>query len=161
MPVLNGIFSSFNELSSKYRLPNSHLFHFFMRDFVKQFLHFPNWPHQTLTDVPLTMDPNQWKGISIIYGSMGSDNPSLPTQTKNTWEQDLGTDLSNGEWDCILELVHSSSICARHRLIQCKILHRIHYTNDRPKYILMSVMPAICTSNPLLTSFICSGLVPR
>lgn len=84
-----------------------------------------------------------------------------PPKPKTPGNRILEQTYLNGEWDCILELVHSSSICARHRLIQCKILHRIHYTNVRPKYILMSVMPAICTSNPLLTSFICSGLVPR
>ena len=31
----------------------------------------------------------------------------------------------------VLRLVHSSSICARHGLLQCKVVHKVHYTNLR------------------------------
>lgn len=56
------------------------------------------------------MDPNQKNGMSVICGSMGSANPGLHTQTWDAWEQDLGTDLSEEQWDHILDLLNSSSI---------------------------------------------------
>ena len=37
--------------------------------------------------------------------------------------------------------VHGSSFCARHSLIQCKILHRIHYTKARLSRIYENVSP--------------------
>ena len=50
---------------------------------------------------------------------------------RTTWSQDLGVTLADDQWEQILDRVHSSSICARHSLIQCKILHRAHLTNAR------------------------------
>lgn len=115
-------------------------FFFQMRDFIKkQFPHFPNRPPETLINILLNMDPNQRKGISVICGSMNSVSLDLVNRVKNAWESDLGTDLLDEHWKCILDLVHSSPICARHGLIQCKILHRIHYTNARLSKIFPDV----------------------
>ena len=47
------------------------------------------------------------------------------------WNQDLGAPLSDVQWEEILNNVHSSSICARHSLLQCKILHRAYLTNAK------------------------------
>lgn len=51
--------------------------------------------------------------------------------TKIKWEEDLGEEISEELWDVILRRVHSSSICARHGLTLCKILHRTHLTKAR------------------------------
>ena len=51
--------------------------------------------------------------------------------TKHLWEQDLGLNFEEDQWDNILELVHNSFVCARHGLIQCKLIHRTYYTNHR------------------------------
>ena len=69
---------------------------------------------------------------------------------KAAWERDLGVELTDGTWETALGLVHSSSICARHGLIQCKILHRIHYTNARLARILPDVSDACnrCGQSP-------------
>ena len=45
---------------------------------------------------------------------------------KRAWEEDLDRPLSEDTWNCVLKQVHSSSICARHSLIQFKVVHRAH-----------------------------------
>lgn len=50
---------------------------------------------------------------------------------KTSWENELNFVLTDLQWDSALRLVHLSSICARHNLIQCKIIHIIHYTNAK------------------------------
>lgn len=40
----------------------------------------------------------------------------------------MGFGIEDDFWDKILHRVHTSSLCARHGLIQCKILHRTHWT---------------------------------
>lgn len=50
---------------------------------------------------------------------------------KELWERDLGSNISDDQWSDVLNLVHTSSICARHGLLQCKVLHRAHFTNAK------------------------------
>lgn len=128
-----GTFMSFAGLSTKFKLPPSHLFRFFqIRDFVqKNYPEFPNLPVQTVADNLFLMDPNQRGNISQIFRALDSTTAVFPQQTKNLWEQDLGLTLEEDQWTKILQLVHYSSICARHGLIQCKLIHRIYYTNHR------------------------------
>lgn len=111
-----GVFASFSSLSKKYNLPSHHLFRFFqIRHFIKkQFPHFPKRRRHL---------------ISVIYILINSITVD-PTDTfKDIWEQDLGVSITEDLWHNILNQVHSSSICARHGLIQCKILFRAHLTN--------------------------------
>lgn len=77
------------------------------------------------------IDPNQRAIISHIFRALDSITSVFPQQTKNLWEQDLGLTLEEDQWANILRLVHDSSICARHGLIQCKLIHRTYYTNHR------------------------------
>ncbi|KAE8287269.1 hypothetical protein D5F01_LYC15241 [Larimichthys crocea] len=101
--------------------------------------HFPNHPPGSLIDSLLFLDPAQKRSISVIYNSIDSLNPEQTTRLKQTWEQEIGVPVSDDQWDQILKLVHTSSICARHSLLQCKVLFRVHYTNvligeDLPRY---------------------------
>lgn len=129
----NGTFMSFTDLSTKFKLPSSHLFCFFqIKHFVqKNYPDFPNLPVKTLLDTLLMINPNQRGNISYIFRAMDSITAIFPQNTKNLWEQDLGLPHGEDQWAKILELVHHSSICARHGLIQCKFIHRIYYTNHR------------------------------
>lgn len=137
----NDIFTSFSSLSTKFNLPNSHLFRFFqVRHFIqKLFPHFPNRPPESELDSILTLDPGQRRLISSIYYKISSLTPSPLNSLKQTWEQDLGFDISEDQWKDILDLIHSSSICARHALIQCKVLHRAHYTNAKLAKIFSNI----------------------
>lgn len=53
------------------------------------------------------------------------------------WEKDLGLTTQNDQWKQILTQVHSSSTCARHNLLQCKILCRVHFINAK----LVKILP--------------------
>lgn len=128
----NGIFMPFAVLSAKFQLPASHLFRFFqVRHFVQRnYPDFPNLPPETLVDTLLKVNPNQRGAISHIFKALDSTLSNFPQKTRDLWEQDLGH-IEEDQWDQILELVHNSSICARHGLIQCKLIHRTYYTNHR------------------------------
>ena len=69
---------------------------------------------------------------------------------KRSWEGDLGLEISEEDWTYILDMVHSSSICARHGVLQCKILHRSHYTNAKLAKIYPGVSDACyrCNQSP-------------
>ena len=113
---------------------------FQIRDFVKKtFPHFPNRPPETLTDSILALDPNRKKCISFLYNLLGSVILNPHTSLKAAWEGELNMKLTDQQWDSALDLIHSSSICARHGLIQCKVLHKVHYTNAR----LSRIYPAV------------------
>ena len=77
------------------------------------------------------MNPNVKSLIAIIHTEVDSIRPKTLNNLRVDWERDLGVELTDGTWETVLGLVHNSSICARHGLIQCTIVHRIHYTNAR------------------------------
>lgn len=58
--------------------------------------------------------------------------------------------ISEEVWTEILRQVHNSSICARHSLIQCKVVHRTYYTKARLARIYDSVTPTCdrCKQSP-------------
>lgn len=95
------------------------------------FPHFPYRPPEAEKDQLIFLYPDQKGLISTICTKIGFLNPVLTISLKDLWEQDLGTVITDNQWRSILKLVHSSSICARHGLLQCKVLHRAHLTNAK------------------------------
>lgn len=136
-----GTFMPFDVLSKKFDLPRSHLFRFFqIRHFIQnQHPTFPSLPPDTLMDSLLSLDPGQKRLISIIYNLINLAIDTPVSSSKDSWEQELGQTFPEDYWQRALLLVHSSSICARHGLLQCKILHKIHYTNLRLSRIYPNV----------------------
>lgn len=65
-------FLSFSDLSEKFNLPKTHLFHFFqIRHIVQnQFTQFPNLPPDSKMDSILSFNPNRKGIVSIIYLSI-------------------------------------------------------------------------------------------
>lgn len=137
----DGVFSSFTQLSDKYHLPSHNFFRFFQaRDYVKKvFPHFPNRPPETLLDSLLLVDPTIKGGISIIYKLIWSEISIPPDILKTSWEESLNITITEQQWNSALALVYASSICARHRLIQCKVIYKVHYTNSKLAKIYPSV----------------------
>lgn len=95
------------------------------------FPHFPYHPPEAEKDQLIFLYPDQKGLISTICTKIGFLNPVLTISLKDLWEQDLGTVITDNQWRSILKLVHSSSICARHGLLQCKVLHRAHLTSAK------------------------------
>ena len=84
--------------------------------------------------------------ISCLYNLIYSLQLTLQHKIKTQREEDLGEEISEELWDAILHRVglhwvHSSSICARHGLTQCKILHHTHLTWVRLSKIYNDVDP--------------------
>ena len=129
----DNVFSSFADLSNKFGLPNSHMFRFFqIRHFIQnQNPQFPNRPPDSMLDSFLSLEAGIRKLTSIIYDVISGVIPSRLESLRAAWDQDLGIVMSDDQWEQALDLVHTSSICARHKLLQCKILHRVHYTNAK------------------------------
>ena len=134
-------FMSFSELSTKFELSKSHLFRFFQaRHFVRnQNPKFPSRPPETLIDALLALDSQQKRLISSIYSLISSEIDTSASSPRGSWELELGASLPEDYWQRVLRLIHSSSICARHGLLQCKIVHRVHYTNMRLSRIYPNV----------------------
>ena len=141
-----GVFSSFADLSLRFGLPHSHLFRFFqIRHFVQnQFPQFPGRPPDSLTDTFLALDTGLKGLTSIIYDRIFRIIPTPLDSLRAIWDHDLGITLSDEQWERMLDLVHTSSISARHSLLQCKILHRVHYTNARLARIYPDRSDACC-----------------
>ncbi len=125
------MFASFSFLSTKYSLFSSHLFSFFqVRHFFKKlFPLFPNRPPECPLDHFLTLSAGQKHLISVMYNLISALNEDPTVSLRESWEHDLGISITDDQWGDILNLVHSSSICARHGLLQCKVLYRAHLTN--------------------------------
>ena len=141
---IDGSFASFQQLRTKFPIPHAQFFRYLqLRDFIrKQLPHFPACPLSS--DIDSLLAPVQsFKGIiSSLYSALSSQrNVSLDT-IKHRWEQDLGETILDETWDAILKRVHTSSICARHGLIQCKILHRAHWTKEKLSEKFPDIDPA-------------------
>ncbi len=51
------------------------------------------------------------------------------------------TPLTCSAWDAVLKRIHSSSVSSRHRLIQCKVLHHIHWSRTQLSRIFPDLDP--------------------
>lgn len=56
-------------------------------------------------------------------------------------ETELGEEIPEETWEVALKRVHKSSICAKHGLVMCKILHRDHWTKVRLAKMYKDVDP--------------------
>uniref|UniRef100_A0A8C4S8Q7 Reverse transcriptase domain-containing protein n=1 Tax=Erpetoichthys calabaricus TaxID=27687 RepID=A0A8C4S8Q7_ERPCA len=122
---IDNIFTSFEQLRSKFNLPATHFFYYLqIRNFVKQKL--PDFPHlapSTLLE-KILLNSEETNTISAIYKILLE---SLPFKDpRGHWEEDLLINISEKEWKVAKQRIHSSSICAKHRIIQLKIIYRAH-----------------------------------
>ena len=69
--------------------------------------------------------------VSIFYDLLQASVVISSDKFRCDWEKDLDTTISEDVWDAILDNIHSSSINARHALVQFKVVHRLHYSKSR------------------------------
>lgn len=129
----DGVFSSFEQLCFKFSLPKSNFFRYLQaRDFLRKTLtKFPVLPSCSPCDAFLERPPSFRGIISILYNKITLAHQSHLPHCKADWELDLGEDITEELWESILKRVHTSSVCARHGVIQCKILNRAHWTKQK------------------------------
>lgn len=138
---INGTFSSFEDLRSKFELQQNDLFRYFQaRQFARSHSpQFPNLPNKSLVDSMLNV-PFWLRGFTAHCYTliMSMDNVKLD-KIKNNWEKELGTVISEDTWTDALKKVNSSTSCARLSLIQFKVVHRLHWSRAK----ISSVYPDI------------------
>ncbi len=141
----DNVFASFTELSKKFNLPSSHIFRYFqIRDYVKTvLLQFPNKPSKSTIDDIMSFNPTRKRAISHILGLLSGLECTSMSRIRIAWEQDLRTSIDDGTWAKIVKRVHSSSMCARHSLVQFKVIHRVHFSKAKLAKIYPQINP-IC-----------------
>ena len=87
--------------------------------------------------------PTSDKLISRLYDAFLTVSTPSTDAIKAKWEEELGTDISVADWEESLEYIHTCSINSRHRLIQFKVLHRLHYSKTKLHRIFPDTSPVI------------------
>lgn len=141
---VDNIFASFQQLSELFSLPRHHFFRYLqIRSFIRsKYPKFPNLPEDTPLDAFLTQAPMMKGMISYIYSQIQALSSTSLNSVKALWEEELGEGISEELWGDILKRVHTSSACARHGLIQCKVVHRTHWTKVRLSKIYDNIDPS-------------------
>ena len=106
-----------------------------------RYANFPNIPGNNPIDKFLAQVPVRRGIISHFYNLIYSLSSTTGNILKGYWEEDLGMEISDDLWKKALSRVHSSSVCARHGLIQCKVVHRTHWTKARLSRIYENIDP--------------------
>ena len=124
-----GHLMSFEQLKAKHNLPVSHFFRYLqVRNFIKQHV-------STLSEIPhhpalekIKITPGKKGAVSSLYQILFSQIETSTELQRSGWESELGVPLSIEYWEKCLLNIHRCSINARHKLIQFKIIHRLHYS---------------------------------
>ena len=127
-----GLFATFYDLRVKYNLPQSHMFRYFQgRNYAHTHLtSYPQSPMGSLITEVLSLSIARCK-ISVLFDLISSSNVSSLVRVRDSWERELGFNLTDEWWKEALIRVNSTSSCARLSLIQFKVLHKIHFTKNR------------------------------
>lgn len=136
---------SFEQLKAKHSFPASHFFRYLqIRNFIKTHI-------TTLSEIPL--HPTLERIIKITQGKKGAvsslyqilfSHIEISTgKQKSEWEVELGIPFSNDYWETCLLNINRCSINARHKLIQFKIIHRLHYSKQKVNKMFPNIS-ALC-----------------
>ncbi|XP_059837717.1 uncharacterized protein LOC132400604 [Hypanus sabinus] len=136
-------FASFQQLSVQFNLPNAHFFRYLqIRHFIAPLIpNFPEMPAKNAMDLFLSINPLGKGLISIIQDKLAALRRAPVDKIKMAWEHDLNTSLSDESWDSILKSVNSTSLCARHCLLQFKIVHRAHMSKSKLSRFYPDISP--------------------
>ena len=114
---ISGIFASFDQLTQTFNLQPTHFFRYLqVRDFVRH-----NFPG--------------------LYNTLLKSQTTTADVLRNAWSAELGEDIGPAAWEHALSWVHSSSICARHGVLQCKVIHRVHWSKSKLARIYPDIDP--------------------
>lgn len=130
---IDGIFASFSQLTDQFNTPGTHFYHYrqICHFIASRHTTFPNLSEITPLDNILDINARKKGVIKEIYGLLLEIHTPSLSIIKAHWEKDLAIHLSDDLWDSMLKRVHSSSICARHGLLQFKVLHRLHISKEK------------------------------
>ena len=78
-----------------------------------------------------SINPNLKGTISKLYNTLFTCHPLPSDNFRTNWSEDLNIEIGTEVWQSILKRVHTSSICARHGVLQCKVVHRVHWSKTK------------------------------
>ena len=141
----DAIFMSFDQVRQEFSLPAHHFFRYLqVRHFIQnRFTQFPSPPPKSPLDSILETPPEVKGTVSRLYTIIFELEGSSMSIIKENWEKDMDADITEDQWSNIVQKIHSTSICARHSLIQFKIVHRLHMSKVKLSKIFPGVNP-IC-----------------
>lgn len=140
---IDGTLASFEQLGNKYGLAPSHFFRYLQaRHFIlSNFSNSVSQPDTTMVDTVLSLNPSIKGLILFLYNKMLDLTQNSSYKLKTAWEEDLGRSIPGEKCTTILKLVNSSLLCARHCLIQFKVVHRAHMSKTMLSHIYPGVSP--------------------
>lgn len=128
---VDGKFGSFTQLSQSFDLTKSCFFRYLqLRHVQKSIPSFPDFPVDNTIDHILSLSLYCKGLVSTLYNSMCNITPHS-FQDVRLWEDDIGVEMIDGQWEAVLKLQHLSSPCARHSPIQLKVVFLAHLTKAR------------------------------
>ena len=144
-------FMSFDQLSEKYALPRTHFFRYLqIRHYVSSILPcFPDEPSANPIDSFLSYNLLSRGAFSTLYRNILLLSTSPLDRIKSAWEHDLSCSIPEEQWDEIMSSIHKSSLCARHCLIQFKVVHRAHLSKTKLSTMYPNITPTCdkCSTN--------------
>ena len=134
---------SFDQVRQEFSLPAHHFFRYLqVRHFIQnRFTQFPSPPPKSPLDSILETPPEVKGTVSRLYTIIFELEGSSMSIIKENWEKDMDADITEDQWSNIVQKIHSTSICARHSLIQFKIVHRLHMSKVKLSKIFPGVNP--------------------
>ena len=111
---------------------------------------FPDFPMDNAIDHILSLSPYCKGLISILYNNICEIIPHSLQDVRRLWENDLGEKMRDDQWETVLRLIQLFSPCARHSLIQLKVVLRAHLTKARLAKIFPNMDPSCprCKGQP-------------
>ena len=108
---INGVFSNFDDLRSKYDLQQNDLFRFFqVRQFAKSHSpQIPYLPERSIIDKLLDISCLMKQFTPHTYSMIRSMDTVKLERIKASWEKELGTELSEDLWTAALNRVNGST----------------------------------------------------
>lgn len=125
--------ASFQHLQQRYQFPASHFFRYLqIRHFLRTcIVHYEQKPQHVVLDRMADIKPFEKGSVSRAYNVFLEQSPTSSEAFKQSWEEELGTDISVETWKSCTDNIHNSSINARLGLIQFKVVHRLHFCQSR------------------------------
>ena len=142
----DGVFMSFDQVRQEFSLPTSNFFRYLqVRHFIQNHITpISSLPPKSSLDSILETPPEAKGTLSRLYAAIFEmERCSLSIIKERNWEKDMDANITESQWSDIIQRIHSSSICARHSLIQFKIVHRLHMSKVKLSKIFPGVDP-IC-----------------
>lgn len=120
----------FSVLKSQYHLSDSKIFQYLqLKSIIKSHLSKGSaFSTKGIVDEKLKKAVNRRGTVSALYKLLIQSLPDNTVSTKLQWEKDIGSTLTEEQWNTITRKLSLCSKCVHYKIIQIKIFHRAYVT---------------------------------